>query len=1351
MNERQNSNESAIARDIVDAFRARVESTRELDQQMADDRLAIDRMHKQQLESFALSGRSDVEQLQGEYDSVKAQAAADYASQREHIQGRFNAELARIQKVYDTGIASANKQYDEAEWMLESVHDSATDENPEARYDAFVSKTRTTREYLETHWQQLETLFRSMTDVLQRRRHPVPVAEERELEPIHGAGDCVTNLEECVQDVELELARLKSQWLGALLVGSRPIQLALIVFFISWGAMSAFRADLQLAISDPSNADWTWIGLAAGCAIGFTLVFELILLMVARWRASRVSDRIMERLQFARWSMTEWKRLTNAKQQKMKADSDKWKRQVAHERKTTMSRALSVRDAKIKKLSDDREQKMGNAQDEFPGMLVDLELEHEQRIKAMDAEYPARIADCQQQSDSEREAIESTYHSQLAEWTQKREAALEQVNGDWNAVATHCRQLLQQRTEAIQPAHESWSRLGEESCELTEELPAGVPLGHFQLSPIEFLDDEQKQWWNESIANSGDVNDESGGLEIEPFQIPAALPFPGNPSLVVKSDGSSRRQADELLKLAMLRMLASFPAGKLRFTVIDPISLGENFAGFMHLTDYDEQLIGSRIWTESSQIEKRLTLLTEHMENVFQSYLRNEFSTIQEYNEHAGEVAEPYQVLVVAGFPTNFTEPAMRRIHSIATSGERCGVYLLMSVDDRLKLPQGLDLEDIEAHATVLQFRKKRLVWSEPFLRKLKLETDSLPDGDVLSSIVRRVGQHSKHTRRVEVAFDRVSPRSDALWKASSRNGIEIPLGRAGATKLQHLSLGHGTSQHVLIAGKTGSGKTTFLHTLITNVALHYSPLEAEFYLIDFKKGVEFKTYASSGLPHARVIAIESDREFGLSVLERLDGILKERGDQFREAGVPDLPAFRDKFPDRPLPRILLIVDEFQEFFVEDDRIGQNASLFLDRLVRQGRAFGIHVLLGSQTLSGAYSLARSTLGQVAVRIALQCSETDAHLILSEENTAARLLSRPGEAIYNDANGLVEGNHPFQIAYLPDSQRDQFLGRIGDLQNAENHPIAQPVVFEGHLPAELSQNLHLSSAIDSQPAETPLRIPIWLGDAVSIKDPTSVNLFAAAGRNILICGSNENAAAGVTESIALSLSAHLPRLVPDTEPVSFVVLDGAEPGTAGLENVFETLPQTCLYCRPGEEESAIDDLYQDLQSRLEGPAGEERKPPRFLFVASVGRFRELRKGDDDFGFGGFDSKPEMTVAQKFSEIIKSGPSMGIHTILWSDSYSNLNRWMSPSAMRDFEARIGFQMNSSDSSQLFDSPVAGQLGPNRGVVFLVDEGRIERFRPYRPADAEWRAQVAARLAGADPDELESLSDIDEWTVI
>src|SRR5207245_5701255 len=151
------------------------------------------------------------------------------------------------------------------------------------------------------------------------------------------------------------------------------------------------------------------------------------------------------------------------------------------------------------------------------------------------------------------------------------------------------------------------------------------------------------------------------------------------------------------------------------------------------------------------------------------------------------------------------------------------------------------------------------------------------------------------------------------------------------------------------------------------------------------------------------------------------------------------------------MPRILLVVDEFQEFFVEDDKLSQEAALLLDRLVRQGRAFGLHVLLGSQTLGGAYSLARSTIDQMAVRIALQCSEADAQLILNKDNSAARLLSRPGEAIYNDANGAMEGNEVFQVVWLPEEERGQVLETVRqralrDLPDSAGRP---PLVFEGN--------------------------------------------------------------------------------------------------------------------------------------------------------------------------------------------------------------------------------------------------------------------------------------------------------------
>jgi DNA segregation ATPase FtsK/SpoIIIE-like protein len=476
--------------------------------------------------------------------------------------------------------------------------------------------------------------------------------------------------------------------------------------------------------------------------------------------------------------------------------------------------------------------------------------------------------------------------------------------------------------------------------------------------------------------------------------MPAFLAFPRQSSVLVQAADQGRAAAIELLQLLMLRLLTALPPGKVRFTLFDPVGLGDHFAAFMHLADHDEHLVNGRIWTDEQDMAQRLADLSQHMENVIQTYLRNQFASIEEYNAQAGEVAEPYRFLVVANFPAHFTAETAKRLVRIARNGPGCGVYTLISVDRGLPLPPGFDLRELEQLSSNLVWEGGRFRWRDDDFGPWPLRLDTPPEPEPFNRLVNRAGELAKLAKRVEVHFDFLAPTPEQIWASDSRLGFKVPLGRAGATKKQYLQLGQGTSQHVLIAGKTGSGKSTFLHALITNLCLHYSPDEVELYLVDFKKGVEFKTYATHQLPHARVIAIESEREFGLSVLQRLDVELKQRGSRFRDLEVQDVKGYRQATGE-PLPRILLIVDEFQEFFVEDDKIAQEASLLLDRLVRQGRAFGMHVLLGSQTLGGAYSLARATIDQMAVRVALQCSEVDAHLILSKENSAARLLSRPG--------------------------------------------------------------------------------------------------------------------------------------------------------------------------------------------------------------------------------------------------------------------------------------------------------------------------------------------------------------------
>ncbi|HBJ82488.1 MAG TPA: ATP-binding protein [Verrucomicrobiales bacterium] len=797
----------------------------------------------------------------------------------------------------------------------------------------------------------------------------------------------------------------------------------------------------------------------------------------------------------------------------------------------------------------------------------------------------------------------------------------------------------------------------------------------------------------------------------EHITLPLALAFPQEGSLLIETDDDGGKWVAEVMNGAVFRLLSQAPPGKVQFTIIDAVGLGQNFAGLMHLSDYEPALINRRIWTQRDHIEERLAELNEHVEKVIQMYLRNEYASITEYNEQAGSVAEKYHFLVIAGLPAAFSESAMARLKSIVMSGARCGVFTLIHWDRRQPLPEGLAADDLRKNCLRL-VREKGVV---SFNGITSLVLDAPPSAAIAAELAHQIGQASIDSNRVQVPFSVVAPKE--LWTESTTNELRIAVGRTGATKLQYLAIGKGTRQHALLAGKTGSGKSTLLHIIITNLALTCSPDEVEFYLIDFKKGVEFKCYADAKLPHARVIAIESDREFALSVLQRIDEELRRRGEMFRKLGVQDLAGYKKAGGTEPMPRSLLLIDEFQEFFVEDDAVAQGAALLLDRIVRQGRAFGIHVFLGSQTLGGAYTLARTTLGQMVIRIALQCNEADAALIMDDGNTAARLLSRPGEGIYNDAAGAIEGNSPFQVVWLKDEERDAHLAKVAQLAQERGFGAKKPIVFEGNMPADVRDNALLANVLATPATKVPADPKCWLGLPNAIKGPTEALFPRQSGRHLLLIGQNDEAIAAIMGLGILALAAQHPR---ERLP-KFYLIHGALAGTAECEFLESAAQGRAKVSQGHEAAEFIAEIHAEMKRRAdEGSAGD---PPVFLLVHGLQKFRKLRY-EEDFSFGGDDTpKP----GNQLNEIIAEGPPLGIHLITSLDTLNNLNRSLSRKAVSELGMRVLFQMSANDSASLIDSPKAGSLGLHRALFYSEHESRLETFRPFALPDAGWVSQA------------------------
>jgi DNA segregation ATPase FtsK/SpoIIIE-like protein len=1253
-------------------------------------------------EAKALAERLATEKDAAAVDQADTRAAAVAWHDAEQVSARtdFGKERHALREEYGAGRIRARNARQEANWTA-AAYLEATKTEAEAHKREQEQRVAEKQKKLEALKEEARALLRSWKQPEEYLDWTGYAGADADDGLAHG------KLPRCLADAEKLLGELDDLVLPRYLKRRRLV----IVFVLLWAALVYPAGWLTLRFLERPADDYVALA-AAGAGVG--LVAAGLVLLVAYFGLSRLAGaqvrRVAQplgvcfhaaeaRVRHLTTSLTERcaRQLLNA--------------QARHDRKLRQAKRRFRKERA--EISARRREAFPKVKERFLTRRSAAALRRDAEVRTADLRYADRVGVADERFAAERSRQMRQLERERVDARADYEKALAAFSAAWRGVLDDVSRetaLVEVATGRFFPA---WEGRAWQGWRPSAELPGVLRFGTLHVP-------------REQVPNAVPADERLSTLIPPNLDLPAMTPFPAGASLLLRASGDGRKQAVTAIQGVMFRLLTAVPPGKVRFTILDPVGLGQNFAGFMQLADHEPTLVNGRIWTEPGQIEHRLADLTAHMETVIQKYLRDRFATLAEYNVYAAEVAEPYQVLVVANFPAGFSDEAARRLARISSSGPRCGVHVLVCTDNDLPTPHSFDYADLKA-AVRLTWKDARFVWQDDDYAPYALDLEAPPPASLATLLLDRVGQAAKVARRVEVPFEYIAPQADEWWKGDSSGGLTVALGRAAAGGRQVLKLGQGTSQHVVIAGKTGSGKSTLLHALITNLALNYGPDEVELYLVDFKKGVEFKTYAARGLPHARVVAIESEREFGLSVLQRLDAELRQRGELFRTAGVQDLASYRRS--GRRLPRVLLVVDEFQEFFVEDDRLAQDAASLLDRLVRQGRAFGLHVLLGSQTLGGAFSLARSTIDQMAVRIALQCSEADAQLVLSMENTAAKLLTRPGEAIYNDANGLEEGNHLFQVVWLDETHREAYLGKLRE--RVADRVLEPAVVFEGNAPADVRRNGPLSVLTHKGAATVDDHVgrKAWLGESMSLGDPAAAVFRPAGGRNLVIVGQQEDAALGMMTTALVSLS------IPQPQP-SLVIVDGGSanaPENGPLTRLAATVPCPVRLIGTRQVAGVLAELTEEVGRRHSAGADG---PPVFLAIVGLHRCRDLRRVEDDYSYSRRADDAPVPPAQLLADLLREGPPVGVHVLAWCDSLNNLQRAFDRQALRELGLRVVMQMSIADSSTLIDSPVASKLGMHRAILASEEDGRTEKFRPYGSPPDAWLTEVKDTTRSAQP---------------
>jgi hypothetical protein len=273
---------------------------------------------------------------------------------------------------------------------------------------------------------------------------------------------------------------------------------------------------------------------------------------------------------------------------------------------------------------------------------------------------------------------------------------------------------------------------------------------------------------------------------------------------------------------------------------------------------------------------------------------------------------------------------------------------------------------------------------------------------------------------------------------------------------------------------------------------------------------------------------------------------------------------------------------------------------------------------------------------------------------------------------------------------------------------------------------LSASVGLQEKLDHRPEQPVREVIAWLGDAMAIKEPTAARLRRQSSSNVLILGQQAESARAMTVAITAAALAQTPPAAL-TSPIVWI-LDGtpADDPHAGYFAELSAHWPGVRVVHPRE----VADALRDLAAEFDRRQSETTLSPANLLVAfGLHRLRDLKKPEDDFGFSRKDGEP--TPAQRFANLLREGPAVGIHSVVWCDTLVNFQRAAERAALREFEMKVLFQMSANDSSSLIDSPAASRLGVNRALLAHDEMAAPEKFRPYSLPPTEWIQEVAGRL--------------------
>ena len=752
-----------------------------------------------------------------------------------------------------------------------------------------------------------------------------------------------------------------------------------------------------------------------------------------------------------------------------------------------------------------------------------------------------------------------------------------------------------------------------------------------------------------------------------PGGFPVGVPLLDEAHLQVHTTPDVRDAVESWLQDLLLRVLGYFRPGLVRLHLWDVGSVTGTLPGLYPLTR-----TGLLTVHDPTRLSQLLDELADRIRRVHTRVLADGHPSLRALADATGEPrTEPWVVAVLIGNRNSLREEDHRRLQRVARGGLACGIVLVL-LDVPASLPAAVEtvqVGDDGSAQTSMTGPHVRVRLAEP-----------LPVAEVTDACHRIAAAYDDWRSRI-ATFQDLLPAPDDWCLASSADGLSAPIGFVEGDPVA-MRLGD-LSPHALIGGPSGSGKTNLLLILISSLAARYSPWEVEFYLLDFKEGVSFAQFAPGGeppswLPHARLIGVNvnTDREFGLALLQFLSDEMRRRATEAKRRGVSKLAELRAVDPGGYWPRIVAVIDEFQFLFAEMDAVGKAAVALLEDVARRGRSQGIHLVLASQDTSSiqAFWGRGAILEQFVLRIALP----RARRVLVETNEAAVGLPR-WHAVLNHESGTKHGN---EIVRIPDASAPGLVEQAVQ-QRLYDHYVggygwAAPRVFDGNRTPTIG-DLLASVTPDPGPPRSVVGLRIDVHG-----QPATVPLTPAPGRNVGVLAALGTDAVPVLETAVASVVGG--RAPGTLECVIAPLVHEAEPAVARLADHAGAADQQVTRVPLTELGDRLVELAGRVEKRL---TDGDRSPVLVVLFAADAAEGLLDRGG----------------TEALRTLLHRGPETGIHVLGWWRSVQRLRGLLTMGAAPDdLGALVALDVRGADLGPLVPGMTVGwSPRPGRGLFF------------------------------------------------